>query len=271
MNYQWLFDKPIAHRGTHNDIYPENSLPAYEESIKNGLNIEIDVHLTKDGHLISFHDKDLKRVCGVDKLIKDCTLEEIKQCRILGTEYQIPTLDEFLDLVNGQTGILLEIKGVNPFDFSITKAVIERLKTYNGPIALQSFNFGAVAYALKHCNLPVGELCTWTAPDGHAFRSWICNFMGKAWVCKLTRPDFISYDVNACDPKFKENKYIKKWGTKLPILFWTITTKEKFETATKFANNIIFEYLDVEYVKENKDSLMKFKCKDSKLPSKLEK
>ncbi|MCQ2409446.1 MAG: hypothetical protein MJ068_02745 [Clostridia bacterium] len=271
MNYQWLFDTPIAHRGTHDDKFPENSLPAYAESIKNGLNIEIDVHTTKDGKLVVFHDDDLKRVCGVDKKIKDSTLEEIKLCRICGTEYQIPTLDEFLELVDGKTGILLEVKGINPFDLSIVKPVVERVKKYNGPIALQSFNFGSVGYMRRHCSLPVGELCTWSAPGGKKFRSWICNFMGKAWVCKFTRPDFIAYDVNACDPKFSHNKWIEKWGKKLPILFWTVTTEEKIDTASKFANNVIFEYLSPEYAKERHKDLMEFKCRENKIPSNLQK
>lgn len=269
MNYQWLFDKPIAHRGIHNDIYPENSLPAYQEAINQGFNIEIDVHLTKDGELILFHDDNLKRVCGVDKKIKDCTLKELKECRICGTEYQIPTIEEFLALVDGKTGILCEIKGVMPLDFSITKATLEKIKDYKGPIALQSFNFGAVAYVRHHSKLPIGELCTWSAPDLHTFRWWPCNFMGKAWVCSLTKPDFISYDVNAVDKKYKENKYIIKWGKKLPVLMWTVTTEEKMQNASKYANNVIFEYLPEDYVKEAHKTLMEYKCWEKKLPSNL--
>ena len=78
MDYQWLFERPIAHRGLHDAELPENSIPAFQKAIDCGFNIEIDVHLTLDGHLVVFHDDNLKRVCGVDKLVKICTLEELK-------------------------------------------------------------------------------------------------------------------------------------------------------------------------------------------------
>ena len=43
MNFQWLFARPIAHRGLHNEEFPENSMPAYQLAIDNDFNIEIDV------------------------------------------------------------------------------------------------------------------------------------------------------------------------------------------------------------------------------------
>ena len=38
----------IAHRGLHNDIYPENSIGAFTNAINNNYGIELDVHKTKD-------------------------------------------------------------------------------------------------------------------------------------------------------------------------------------------------------------------------------
>ena len=60
------FGKYIAHRGLH-DIkkgIPENSMKAFEEAIKKGVAIELDVRLSKDGRVVVFHDKPLKRMCG---------------------------------------------------------------------------------------------------------------------------------------------------------------------------------------------------------------
>ncbi|MBD5092598.1 MAG: hypothetical protein HDT36_04380 [Clostridiales bacterium] len=250
MNFQWLFDRPIAHRGLHNAEIPENSIPAYENAIAHNYNIEIDVHLTKDGHLVIFHDNTLKRVCGVDKAIKDCTLAELKTYRLLGTEYTIPTFDEFLKVIDGKVGILCEIKGINPFDNSIVKATLERLKTYNGRIAIQSFNYGAVKYARKHSSLPTGELFTWCSPDGKKPRWWVTSMMGKMWLAKLCKPQFLAYDVRACAPELSENKWLLKGGKKLPVLMWTVVDSKCVEVARKYANNIIFEYMDVDYVEE---------------------
>ncbi len=266
MDFEWLFEKPIAHRGLHDDAYPENSIPAYEAAIKNDCNIEIDVHVSKDGQVVVFHDDNLKRVCGVDKLIKDCTVEELKTYRLKGSEYTIPTFKEFLDCVRGRTGVLCEIKGLNPFDFSIVKATIKELEGYEGPIALQSFNYTSVRYARKHSTLPSGELCTWSSMDGKTLRWRPANFMGKMWVCKISKPDFIAYNVTACDKSLPEHKWLRKWEKKLPILMWTINSPEKIEIAKNYANNIIFETISSETAHEALPTLMPFKCPESRLP-----
>ncbi len=265
MNFQWLFDRPIAHRGLHNAEFPENSIPAYQNAIDHNFNIEIDVHLTKDKHLVVFHDDTLKRVCGVDKAVKKCTLEEIKTFRLLGTEYTIPTFDEFLELVDGKVGILCEIKGVNPCDNSIVKATVERLKTYKGNIALQSFNFGAVKYARKHSNLPTGELFTWCSPDTKNPRWAPSAAMGKLWLARLCHPQFIAYDVRACAPNLSENKWLIKGSKKLPVIVWTVNSEETINIARKYASNIIFENLSAERVEECVGTFAPFACK--KLPS----
>lgn len=250
MKFDWLFNAPVAHRGLHDDKFPENSIPAFEKAIENGFNIEIDVHLSRDGVLVVFHDDNLKRVCGVDKAVKDCTVKELKEMRLCGTEYTIPTFDEFLSLVNGKTGILNEIKGVNPFDVSIATATVERLKTYKGNIALQSFNFGAVKYCRTHSSLPCGQLCTWRGPSGKN-RDHIVDFMGKLWVCKLSKPHFIAYDVRAMGKEFPENTWVKKARERTPFLMWTINNAEKLDIALKYADNIIFENLSPETVKND--------------------
>lgn len=236
MNMDWLFSTPVAHRGLHDDALPENSLPAFEAAIAMGVNIEIDVQLTSDGHIVVFHDYSLKRVCGVDKKLKDCTLAELKTMRLCGTENTIPTFDEFLELVNGRTGILCEIKGLNPYANAISKAVCERLKTYKGNIALQSFNYGSVRYCRRHTDLPSGQLCTWQNPSGGG-RSHLTDFMGKLWINKVSKPHFVAYDIR----DLADNKYVAKARKFMPVITWTVNSPEKLETAAKFADNIIFE------------------------------
>lgn len=268
MNFQWLFARPIAHRGLHNEEFPENSMPAYQLAIDNDFNIEIDVHVTKDGHVVVFHDDNLKRVCGIDKLIKDCTLAELKKYQLANTEYTIPTFKDFLALVDGKVGILCEIKGINPFNHRIVRETIKVLKEvdYKGDIALQSFDFGAVLYAKRHSDYPVGELCTWCSPDLKHLRWFPSNFMGKMFICKLTRPDFIAYDARACSPSLSENKWLLKWGKKLPILMWTVKSDETLESAKKYANNIIFEDLDPALVNELAGKFLPFRCPEKNLP-----
>lgn len=271
MSFQWLFDRPIAHRGLHNAEFPENSMPAYQNAIDHNFNIEIDVHVTNDGEMVVFHDDNLKRVCGVNKVIKRCTLQELKSYPLLDkagnpTEYRMPTLKEFLQLVDGKVGILCEIKGLLPIDFSIVRETIKVLKEvdYKGNIALQSFNFGAVLYAKHHSHYPVGELCTWASPIIKKLRRSIFTlFMGQCWINLVTRPDFIAYDVTAVPPI---NLWIKAHGYLRPVLMWTINSDKKIERAKKYANNIIFENLDADKVDALAGKFMPYHCPKCQLP-----
>ncbi|MBO7222200.1 MAG: hypothetical protein J6V37_04025 [Clostridia bacterium] len=236
-NLDWLLNTPIAHRGLHDDIMPENSIPAFERAIEGGFNIEIDVHLSADGQLVVFHDADLKRMCGVEKAVKDCTVEELKTYRLKDTEYTIPTLDEFMKLVNGKVGILCEVKGINPFDTTIAKATIEAFKTYDGNVALQSFNAGAVICFRKDGSRPFGQLITWGWGDAEKCAKM--NWMGKLHICKISKPQFIAYDVRTCKDA---EKYINKQKKKgKPIIIWTVNSPDKLALARSIGDNIIFE------------------------------
>ena len=58
-----------AHRGYHNDVFPENTLAAFENAKNHGYGIELDVQLTKDNICVIAHDFHLLRACGIDKQI----------------------------------------------------------------------------------------------------------------------------------------------------------------------------------------------------------
>lgn len=84
---------PFAHRGGAGES-PENTLAAFQRAIDLGYRyLETDVHATKDGCLMAFHDADLARTCGVPARIGDLTFEEISRLRVDGRE-PIPTLEE---------------------------------------------------------------------------------------------------------------------------------------------------------------------------------
>ena len=102
----------IAHRGFHDNRSecPENSLPAFERAIQMGYGIELDVQLTKDGVPVVFHDWDLKRAAGVDRKIRDCTFEELQSYRLFGSSQTIPTFEAVLELADGRTPLIIELK-----------------------------------------------------------------------------------------------------------------------------------------------------------------
>jgi glycerophosphoryl diester phosphodiesterase len=118
----------IAHRGSSAQA-PENTLPAFELAWKQGADaIETDLQLTKDGHIVCFHDKDTKRVNGQQLAIANATLEELRQLDMGGIQpqdcgralrawssdqykgVQMPTIAEVFATVPAGKKIFLEIK-----------------------------------------------------------------------------------------------------------------------------------------------------------------
>ena len=82
----------FAHRGLHSKTHgiPENSMSAFRAAIQKNYGIELDLHLTRDGELVVFHDDDLKRVCGRPERPEDLTAAELTKCTLLGTKEHIP-------------------------------------------------------------------------------------------------------------------------------------------------------------------------------------
>lgn len=93
-----------AHRGA-SSYAPENTMRAFRLGLEMGANgIETDIHRTKDGVLVLFHDNTLKRVTGEEGKIKDFTFEELQKItvKMYGMEEKIPTLEEFLQEFSGK-------------------------------------------------------------------------------------------------------------------------------------------------------------------------
>lgn len=85
--------KNIAHRG-YSARYPENTMLAFEKASKYD-GIELDVHMSKDGHIIVIHDETVNRTTNGKGMVKDMTLTELKSLEI-NMDQRIPTFDEYL-------------------------------------------------------------------------------------------------------------------------------------------------------------------------------
>ena len=106
----WLVEIPIAHRGLHDKNTPENSLAAFSKAIEKGFAIELDVQLLSDDTVVVFHDTSLSRMTGNDGYIKFLNKNDLKVLKLKGTKEHIPTFEEVLNLVDGKTPLLIEIK-----------------------------------------------------------------------------------------------------------------------------------------------------------------
>lgn len=68
----------IAHRGGA-ALFPENTAYAFEKSFEMGVDaLEMDVHLTKDGVLVTNHDARIDRTSNQIGFVKEYTYEELK-------------------------------------------------------------------------------------------------------------------------------------------------------------------------------------------------
>lgn len=139
--------KIIAHRGGAS-LGNENTLSCIAAGIASGADmVEIDVHQTADGHIVVCHDPTLDRTTDGTGKIGDLTLEEIRSFRIIGSDGNptsecVPTLEEVLGLVDGQCGILLEIKRKRRQYDGIEARVLKILRERGalGYTVVQSFN-----------------------------------------------------------------------------------------------------------------------------------
>jgi glycerophosphoryl diester phosphodiesterase len=105
----------VAHRGGVVDSErSENSLKAIEEAIRRGYtHVEVDARCTRDGHVVCFHEKNMKSEAGIDADITELTLAEVSKIILPRSKERIPTFDEYCSRCKGRIGLMVDIKGVD--------------------------------------------------------------------------------------------------------------------------------------------------------------
>jgi glycerophosphoryl diester phosphodiesterase len=99
-----------SHRGA-GSLEPENTLRAMRRAIALGVDqIETDVQLARDGHLIMMHDPTVDRTTNGTGKIADLTFAELRQLDA-GLGEKIPTLEETLAITQGKVILQIELKG----------------------------------------------------------------------------------------------------------------------------------------------------------------
>jgi len=100
----------IAHRGA-SACEPENTLRAFERAIEMGATmLELDVHLSRDGHPVVIHDPDLSRTTDGQGQATALSLAQIKRFDA-GRGERVPALSEVIDLARGRAQLYIELKG----------------------------------------------------------------------------------------------------------------------------------------------------------------
>ncbi len=242
-------EQKFAHRGLYNNQtgIPENSMSAFRRAIEKGYGIEIDVRLTKDGVPIIFHDGFLRRMCNDARPPEMLTIDEIKKLRLLNTEETIPTLEEFLQLVQDKTNVLVEFKTGLPGGTvnTLCQTVMDMIDRFPCNYVIESFDYSILEWFRTHRpqvmrgQLSMGFYCYELALGKTIARSIpLHRRLMISWLLYnyLGRPHFISYRYQDAKLAFS---ICRRMGAMTSA--WTVDRKEIVPAIEKKFDNIIFE------------------------------
>ena len=218
-----------AHRGLFdNKKIVENTIGSFKRALLDNLNIELDIRVTKDNKIIVFHDDNVKRLTGIDRLVKDMTYEELSNVKLLNTTDKIPLLEDVLNLVSGRVTLLIELK--ESFSKNILKELNKLLLDYNGKVLLQSFN-PIIIRKMALTSLKRYKMGILLTNDYNGFKKTLYDTFIYKYLIKQKYISFIS------SPKELVLK-VKEESLK-ELFMWTIKTKEEFIKYKKYSNNLI--------------------------------
>lgn len=156
----------IAHRGASGRC-PENTLPSFRAGAEAGADaIELDVHLTADGHVVVMHDGELGRTVSGTGKVAEMTLAEVKSRdagawkapAFAGT--RVPTLAEVLAAI--PIVVMVEIK---PEGEEIVRRTVEVIRAAGAErrVVIASFHDANLARAARM--LPEAERLALGTPE----------------------------------------------------------------------------------------------------------
>lgn len=235
----WLTQTPIAHRGLHSEGIPENTTAAFRAAIDEGYPIELDVHLTKDGVPIVFHDREFEWPDESTDPIRNILYTDIRQYQSPDGGYSVPRLHVALDVIDGQVPILVDVKNPSRDIGPLESVIVERLDRYEGEFAVQSFNPMTLGYFRKHRpDWPRGQLAEhFTDVEGLTW--WQKAALKRLVMTWWSQPDFIGYRHS--DLPYWPVRLHRRMG--IPILAWTVRTARELHEAHPYSDNVIFEHI----------------------------
>lgn len=247
MTYDWLVARPIAHRGLHDRAAGriENSPAAALAAVAAGFAIECDVQRSADGEAMVFHDFLLDRLTAATGALADRTAADLGRIRLDGSDDAIPTLPDFLDLVEDRVPLVIEIKSAFVGDPRLARRVAEivRGRQSAAPIAIKSFDpvliadlraSGAAGAA------PLGIVAEARCEDGEwaSLPADLRRELPALFDYAKTRPDFLSFRV---DDLPHAGPHLFRAALGKPVMTWTVRTQAQRARAARWADQIVFE------------------------------
>jgi glycerophosphoryl diester phosphodiesterase len=239
------FLRPIAHRGLHDAAKGiiENTTAAFEAAIAKGYGIECDVRPAACATPMVFHDLTLDRLVEAEGLIARHEAPALKRLAYRNVKGAMLDLAGLFELVGGRVPLLVEIKSEwEAPDARYLKAIAKAAQSYNGPVALMSFD-PAVMVGIRELapEIPRGIVsgqfaadCWWRDQLGLQRAHDLSNLLESGPAA----PDFYAYDVNALPtPVTRFAREVEG----LPLFTWTVRSEEQRATAERWADAPIFE------------------------------
>ncbi|HTI54797.1 MAG TPA: glycerophosphodiester phosphodiesterase family protein [Verrucomicrobiae bacterium] len=142
----------IAHRGASADA-PENTIAAFELALDQGADgLELDIHLSADGHPVVIHDFTLERTTDGAGPVSALSVRELKRldaggwCDHRFQGQRVQTLQEILERFRDRARFWLELKGGPALYPGLEERVVSTVEIYDvvDRVLVQSFDPAAV-------------------------------------------------------------------------------------------------------------------------------
>ena len=236
----------IAHRGA-SGYAPEHTFFSYDKS-HNAIGasyIEIDLQMTKDGHLVAMHDETVDRTTNGTGRVDQYTLKELKQLdagskfnsqnpQYANSNYKgakIPTLDEILERYGTSANYYIETKSPDVYP-GMEEKLLDSLNKHhmlnkqslnNGQVLVQSFSQESLLKMQKlNSNVPLirlldkGELLALSQQDFNEIRNYAIGVgpeasdLTKQNVKNLKKAGLLVHPFTVNDPE--DMKRLKRYG-----------------------------------------------------------
>jgi glycerophosphoryl diester phosphodiesterase len=124
-----------GHRGI-GAVYPENTILSYQKAAEAGVDmIEIDVHLTRDGHLVLMHDDTVDRTTDGSGRISEMALSQFLALDA-GARFSAqyagehpPTLEAFCEWAKAYPGMLFNVE-IKRKTREVADKIVDMLRVY---------------------------------------------------------------------------------------------------------------------------------------------
>ena len=239
-----LWTSYYAHRGLHekDKSIPENSMTAFRKAVDAGYGIEMDLNLTADGRIIVFHDDNLSRLCGADRLITDCNYEELLTYNLENTGEKIPLFEDVLSMVDGQVPLIVELKNTKNLNELCSKTA-EHLDHYDGLYCVESFQPLIVRWFYKNRpDVVRGQLSVGRKSlKGLDVKLWQWLLIISFATNFICRPHFMAFYHGDARRKLGLSLFHLLTGR---LVGWAVQDTDDIEYCKKKFDAIIFEYFE---------------------------